>query len=141
MGWRKNTRAVIREYPNLRRRERELKDMAVTANYGTPDKQPDGTVVNVVLPGSGSASRTTEDVALRQLSPDDQRALDAVSNAIQTTMRYRNGALRVRIIDLVYWRRSHTLEGAAMALHVSPQTAKFWHNNFVELVDAYLRVL
>jgi len=140
MGWRKDTRAIIRAYPELKRRARELHDVSLTANYGTPAKVK-GVDMNVILPGSGEASRTTEDVALRQLSPDDQRALDAVSNAIETTMRHRNGDLRVRIIDLVYWRKSHTLEGAAMAVHVSPKTAKGWHSAFVELVDAYLRVL
>lgn len=128
MGWRKNTRAVIRAYPELRRRERELHDMPVTPRYSAE-------------PGGGEASRTTENAAIRTLPPGDQRALDAVSAAIQTTMRYRNGNLRVRIIDLVYWRRSHTLEGAALAVHVSLKTAQGWHSDFVELVDAYLRVL
>ena len=140
MGWRKDTRAIIRTYPELKRRERELKEISVVANYGTP-AIVGGERMNVLLPGGGTASRTTEDVALRQLSPDDQRALDAVSNAIQTTMRYRNGNLRVKIIDLVYWRQSHTLEGAAQAVHVSLKTAQGWHSAFVELVDAYLRVL
>lgn len=140
MGWRKDTRAVIRRYPELKRRERDLKEMSVTANYGTP-AEVDKKFVNVLLPGSGDASRTTEDIALRSLPPDDQRALDAVSAAIQTTMRYRNGDLRVKIIDLVYWRRSHTLEGAALAVHVSTKTAQAWHSDFIELVDAYLRVL
>lgn len=140
MGWRKDTRAIIRTYPELKRREREMKEISVVANYGTP-AIVGGERMNVLLPGGGTASRTTEDVALRQLSPDDQRALDAVSNAIQTTMRYRNGNLRVKIIDLVYWRQSHTLEGAAQTVHVSLKTAQGWHSAFVELVDAYLRVL
>ena len=140
MGWRKDTRAIIRVYPELKRREREMKEISVVANYGERAKV-DGQLVNVIMPGGGAASRTTEDVALRQLSPDDQRALDAVSNAIQTTMRYRNGNLRVKIIDLVYWRQSHTLEGAAQTVHVSIGTARVWHNAFIELVDAYMRVL
>lgn len=128
MGWRKDTRAVIRAYPELKRRERELKEVAVTPRYSAE-------------PGGGEASRTTERVALRSLPPGDQRALDAVNNAIQTTMRYRNGDLRVRIIDLVYWRQTHTLEGAAQTVHVSIGTARVWHNAFVELVDAYMRIL
>lgn len=128
MGWRKNTRAIIRAYPELKLRERELEEVAVTPRYSAE-------------PGSSEASRTTEAVALRSLPPGDQRALDAVSNAIQTTMRYRNGDLRVRIIDLVYWKQTHTLEGAALAVHVSPQTAQEWNSAFIELVDAYMRVL
>lgn len=145
MGWRKYTRAIIRAYPELKRRERELKDHSAIANYGTPavltDKNGKKTLVNVLLPGSGTASRATEDIALRTLPPGDQRALDAVSAAIQTTMRYRNGDLRVKIIDLVYWRQTHTLEGAAMEVHVSLDAAKRWHSAFIELVDAYFRIL
>ena len=140
MGWRKDTRAVIRRYPELKRRERDLKDSSAVANYGERAKIGNE-IVNVILPGGGTASRTTEDIALRSLPPDDQRALDAVSNAIETTMRYRNGDLRVRIIDMVYWRQTHTLEGAALAVHVSPQTAQEWNSAFIELVDAYMRVL
>ena len=130
MGWRQRTRAAIREYPDLKRRDRELRETAVIAQYGGR------------IGGRASGTqRAVEDAAVMQLPREDQRIFDAVSTAIQTTMRYRNGELRIRIIDLVYWRRSRTLTGAAMEVHVSPATAKAWHNDFVELVDAYLRVL
>lgn len=131
MGWRQNTRAIIRQYPALKRKERELREVSSTVKYGTSAR-----------PGcpSGNA-RTVEAAAIRQLPTDEQRALDAVSAAIQTTMRYRNGSLRVKLIDLIYWRETHNLTGGAMAIHVSVQTARLWHNGFVELVDAYMRVL
>lgn len=128
MGWRGNTRAIIRQYPELKRREAALHDPTITPLYAP-------------LTGGTGASRTTEDIALRELPPADRRALDAISSAISTTMRYRNGSLRVRLIDLVYWERSCSIEGAAIRLHVSIGTAKTWHSAFVELVDAYIRVL
>lgn len=84
-------------------------------------------------------SRTTENVATRELPIDEQRALDAVMQAIITTGRYRNGELRLRIIDMVYWKQTYTLEGAAKKCYVSERTAYNWHNDFVALVDAYYR--
>lgn len=128
MGWRSDTRRVIRQYPELRRREASLHDPTITPLYSP-------------LPAPGNASRMTETLALRELPPQEQRELAAVSSAVSTTMRYRNGTLRVRLIDMVYWERACSLEGAAIRLHVSIDTAKKWHTAFIELVDAYLRVL
>ncbi len=128
MGWRQDTRRIIRKYPELRRREMALHEQKVTPTYSG-------------MPGGGCASRTTETIATRTLNATDQRNLDAVKKAIETTMRYRNGDLRIRVIDLMYWKKTHTMEGAAMQTHVSIRTAQDWHNAFVELVDAYLRIL
>lgn len=128
MGWRAETRAVIREYPRLKRAEAELKMQSLTPSL-------------TGMPGGTEVSRTTENVAIRTLPPKQQRKLDAVRYAIETTTRYRNGELRIRLIDLIYWRKTHTLTGAAMKIHVAEITAKNWHNDFVELVDAYMRIL
>ena len=128
MGWRADTRTIIKAYPDLKRRVAQLHTVSITPNYNG-------------MPGSGEPSRTTEVVALRSLPPDEQRWYDAVSNAISTTMRYRNGDLRLAVINLVYWKATHTLEGAAMAIHVGNKTAQGWHSDFIELVDAYMRIL
>lgn len=130
MGWRQRTRAAIREYPGLLRKDRELKQTTLVAQYG-----------GKIGGRASGTTRTAEAAALRQLPRQEQRNLDAVAAAIQTTMRYRNGDLRIKLIDLVYWRETHTLTGAAMAIHISSQTAKAWHSGFIELVDAYLRIL
>lgn len=108
-----------------------MKAIQTTARYGA-----------TAPPGrSNNCTRTVETAALRQLPPEEQRELDAVSAAIQTTARYRNGALRIKLIDLIYWRGTHSLTGAALAIHVSTPTARLWHNGFIELVDAYMRIL
>ena len=39
-----------------------------------------------------------------------------------------------RLIDLVLWKRTHTLQGAAMAVYVSERTAQEWHRQFIRLV-------
>ena len=130
MGWRQQTRSAIRAYPDLIRRERELKQSPIIAQYGGK--------IGGKQSGTG---RGVEVAALRTLPRDEQRELDAVSAALQTTMRYRNGSLRIKIIDLVYWKGSHNLTGAALEVHVSHRTAAEWHRAFIELVDAYIRVL
>ena len=126
MGWRKNARDIIKDYPRLKRKEAELRLVSIMpAMTG--------------IPSSHKVSRTTEDAAIKGLPPEEQKALDAVNQAIITTGRYRNGSLRLKIIELVFWTGSHTLDGAAMKCNVSNQTAYNWHNDFVALVDAYYR--
>ena len=91
------------------------------------------------MPGSSEATRKTEILALRELPPNDRRDLDAVRMALQTIQRYRNADDRYMVIDLVYWRRSHTIEGAALKVHISPERAGEWDRDFIGLVDAYRR--
>ena len=62
------------------------------------------------------------------------REYEAVHLAIQQTRQLDSGAERLRLIRLVYWARSHTLTGAAMASNVSYRTARQWHGEFVRLV-------
>lgn len=88
-GWRMRTKQIIRRYPELCRAESELRAAKITAGF------------EEMRSGNGT-SRTTEDLALRTLSPADQRELDAIRNAIATTMRYRNGNERLRLMDLVF---------------------------------------
>lgn len=70
-----------------------------------------------------------------------RREVDAVANAIKTTREIPGGALRMRLIRMVYWDRSHTLDGAALKLGIHPQTAKNWHGDFIRLVGRNLGLL
>lgn len=127
-GWRMRTKQIIRRYPELCRAEAELRAAKITAGF------------EEMRSGNGT-SRTTEDLALRTLSPADQRELDAIRNAIATTMRYRNGNERLRLMDLVFWRsRPYELRPAADRIHVSYHTAQIWHADFIALTDAYMRI-
>lgn len=58
----------------------------------------------------------------------------AVAEAIAETEQLVDGAERLRLIDLVLWKRTHTLQGAAMAVYVSERTAQEWHRQFIRLV-------
>lgn len=127
-GWRMRTKQIIRRYPELVRLEADLRTATLTAGFEE-------------MRSGNEATRSTELLALRELPPRDQRELDAVRNAIATTMRYRNGQDRLKLIDLVFWRpRPYELRPAADRIHVSYQTAKNWHNDFVALTDAYIRI-
>lgn len=58
----------------------------------------------------------------------------AVEDAIEETKQRIDGAERLRLIDLVLWKRTHTLQGAAMVVYVSERTAQEWHRQFIYLV-------
>lgn len=58
----------------------------------------------------------------------------AVKDAIEETEQLVDGAERIRLIDLVLWKRTHTLQGAALACYVSERTAQEWHRQFIRLV-------
>lgn len=127
MGWRKDARGVVRRYPQHRRELEDIRSGSVTQNYSG-------------MPGAGSASRTTEDVALRTLPRDAQTEYDAVDFAIRTTIANypRDHQDRLEVIRLLYWNADKlTIEGAAMRIPCSVQTAKGWNSSFLALVDAY----
>lgn len=58
--------------------------------------------------------------------------------AISETEVMKHGRQRMELIDRVYWKRSHTLYGAAMCALVSERTAKRWSAEFVRTVEKYL---
>ena len=123
-GWWGYVKWVIRDQPT------KLKELAAMQTIGATEL--DG------LPKSPEARRTTEDKALRGFRGQKAREFDAVERATEETRGYNNGALRLRFIDLVFWRKSHTLEGAAMVCHISRRTAIRFHGDFIKLTARYL---
>lgn len=140
MGWRSDARDAIRDYPRLKQKEKDLKSVSAVANYGDSVKLSDGSVINVLLPGGGTASRTTEDVALRHLPPEEQKRLEAVERAIQVTRsRYADAEKRLELVRLMYWSRRCSMAGAAQKLFISYSTASRWNVEFADLIDIFLR--
>lgn len=112
---------MIRRYPAMKEEYAALHTAGMIANYaGTPR--------------DGNISRSTECLAMRELPSTKQREYEAVRHAIDLTERYRNGVDRLRVIRLVLWDRSHTLEGAALMVPCHYKTAQGWHNEFIRLV-------
>lgn len=65
----------------------------------------------------------------------DAREASAVRTAIEKTSTIlADGQSRVQLIDALYWRRTLTMDGAALEQHVSYRTALRWHGDFIKLV-------
>ena len=63
-----------------------------------------------------------------------------VEAAIAATKRIPNGKWRCRMIEMVYFRQTHTLAGAAYACHISYGTARDWNGDFIRLVADQLHL-
>lgn len=121
MSWRSEARAALRQYPKLKRRQGE-NEATITPVYG-------GAVVQ------HSASRTTEDVALRStLTEREENIISAVEFMLQMQRRYYNADARLRMLKLVYWSRTHTMQGAAMEVGYNINTVKSWNTEMLTAV-------
>lgn len=125
-GWRHAARSAAYDYPRLCRELRDLQTQSVTPSLSG-------------MPSGGEPGRSTEDAALRQLPYTQQRRLDAVEQAVSISSNLTSGLSRVRLIELVYFQRRYTIEGAAMQIPCSVQTAWTWNNDFLLLVWSRLR--
>ena len=86
------------------------------------------------------ASRTTEDAALRQnLTPYEESVIAAVEFMLRMQRSYPNGEERLRMIELVHFRRTHTIIGAAEIVHSSPEALKRWNGEILTAVYAALQ--
>ena len=125
-NWRPYVINVLRDYLLYKRIDREAHSQKITAQY------------NKGRGGSG-ASRTTETAALRTgLTRQQERELEAVEKAIRSTRRGPDGKIRLKVVELVYFRDTHTIEGAAQQVHVSYWTAQKWTDSFIRLVGKNL---
>ena len=104
-------KAIVRDYPARRAEYHELHRQSITSNL-------------TAVTGGSVARRSTEDVALRKLPPSKQAEYDAVTKAIEQTKLLKTGRERLALIDMVFWKQSHTLQGAAYALGYSESSAK-----------------
>ena len=115
-------RNMIRDYPYLKEQMQELHEQSITAG-GSGTR------------GGGGVSRKTEQVALRTLPGDDQKAYDAVHDALEVTKLQPDGEDIRKLIAQMYWITNPvTIADAAYKLHISEATAKRKHGAFVRLV-------
>ena len=119
---------VIRAYPGLQKEYNALHEQSITAN-------------NSGMPGGAGISRGVENVALREMPKPKQKEYDSVRKAIEVTEYLKTGKERLNLIDLVFWKGSHTLSGAAMALNISYDTAIDYHGDFIMLVAWYKELI
>ena len=64
----------------------------------------------------------------------EKREMDAVRRACEYTLRLRDGRDRMALVEIVFWKRTHNLQGAALKLSVSERTALRWHGDFIKAV-------
>lgn len=118
---------VIRKYPVYRKELRALRSQKITPGYSK-----DG--------GRGMTQRKTEAIALRELPPRDQERYEAVDKALRKTRRMPDGDLRVRLIEMTYFKKTHSMQGAAMVLHADYCTVLRWNRAFVYLVAENMKL-
>ncbi len=83
--------------------------------------------------------------ALRRQPPEalnrqDRRERQAVETALEAIAALPDGAERLGVVDRVLFRRSHTLEGAALAVAVSYMTARRYQGDFIGRVAEALEL-
>ncbi len=127
MGKAKNTwyqRAVqlIRLYPALSSRRDSLDGGRITANYSASQGYFIG------------ATRKTENLVLRQLSPIDDLSLSIVQAAIDEILTKVYGELTMEVIRHVDWEKDCTLEMIQGKSPVSERTARRYRTRFIKLV-------
>lgn len=86
------------------------------------------------MPRGGGSGRTTETLALAHLPEQEERILVAVDYAVQEIRRRRDGEEIIRLVTMVYFEQTHTVEGAAYAAYISRDTAWRKMSAFVKLV-------
>ena len=56
---------------------------------------------------------------------------EAVRLAVEETERMPNGRARLQVVEMVLWKRTHTLDGAALQIPCGYETAKRWLQGFI----------
>ena len=126
--WWGSIQNALRAYPRLKR-QYEAPNVAVTARYAEG-------VCHDSTPG-----RTTETAALERLYDGDYQIYLAIKAAIDETAQMETGRARLAIIDLLYFRRICTLQGASMDVGYSYGRAKEVRQEFIRLVAYYMGYL
>lgn len=126
--WWGSIQNALRAYPRLKQ-QYEAPNVAVTARYAEGACR------------DSTPGRTTETAALERLYDGDYKIYLAITEAVKETEQMTNGRDRLRLIELIYWKRYwKTIEGAAYEVGYSKSRAEDFHGEFIRLV-AYHRHL
>ena len=81
----------------------------------------------------GGAKRTTEDITMSIISTPYIRRLELTCDAIQRALKNFDG-VDMKLIELVYWKREYTVEGAGMKIGLSKSAAYQRINKILGLI-------
>lgn len=127
--WWGSIQNALRAYPRLKQ-QYGVPNVAVTAKYAEGVNH------------DSSPGRTTETAVLERLYDGDYKIYLAITEAVKETEQMTNGRDRIRIIELIYWKRYwKTIEGAAYEVGYSTQRAKEIHGEFIRLVAYHRRLI
>ena len=126
--WETYVKSMIIRFPQFKK---ELAAMRLPALVPPTDK----------VGSCQKVSKPTEETALRELPPTKQRQYDAVQKAIEKTMTLPDGECRLKLIELMYWKQTHRLHGAAAEVGCCTRTAVTWHTMFIRMVGYYFGIL
>lgn len=127
--WWGSIQNALRAYPRLKQ-QYEAPNVAVTARYAEG------------VGHSSDPGRTTETAALERLYDGDYKVYLAIKAAIDETAQMETGQARLKLIELIYWKRYwKTIEGAAYEVGYSTQRAKEIHGEFIRLVAYHRRLI
>ena len=119
--WVSAVRMVI-NYPKRKEEYEDIHSQSLTAEISG-------------MPSGNGVSRTTENIALRELSPMKQIEYDAVTKAIEATKRMPNGDKRLEMISLMYWKGKRLyIKDVIQTVGVAEATGRRWHARFIKLV-------
>ena len=71
------------------------------------------------------------------LGRQEQIEFDTVRKAVEQTKTMIDGKNRIQVISMTLWKRTHTVDGSAIALHLSERTAQRYRWQFVALVGMH----
>ncbi|MCQ2113328.1 MAG: hypothetical protein MJY95_08325 [Bacteroidaceae bacterium] len=126
--WRPNVERALREYPRLKAKKNAMQECSITPNYSG-------------LSGSTGPSRTTEQIALRQLPDEEEKWIVAIERATEEIAKQKDGADVLRIVEECYYRKSMTLAGVAMKYYMDERTALRRRNRFIVSVAKHMGYL
>lgn len=126
--WRKNAKELLFNYTTNKRALREAEQDVI---YGVTRERDQryrrGGVRNPTL----VKAELLDSAALNQLRREIA-AVEALLRHLQTERRI--DAQQRRMLEMVYFRGSHCLYGAAVALEIGERTAKRWNTRALEFV-------
>ena len=61
----------------------------------------------------------------------------AINKALDETRELPDGELRITAMEMIYFKGTHSIDGAALELHSSRRTIQRWCSSFVYLVGKH----
>lgn len=126
--WRSNVERALREYPALKERKKAIQSAALTPNYNP-------------MPGRSEPSRLTENLAMRQLSEEEEKWISAIDKAREDMRQTSDGEEIMMLVTMVFFKQTHTMTGAALERHVSLSTAQRRVGRFISAVAKHKGLL